>query len=124
VTTETTAQSGAPISVQQPAVEALAILLTQYPALPAAYITIHAPYELRPGRLDLQMENAWEFELWRDALEIPPADVHLYVTSNSVWLAAVTRVLDAKVEISGFGIQLTPEQATAHRVLTTGEVTA
>jgi hypothetical protein len=108
-------EGDAPIRVQQPAIQALMSLSAQYPALPAGYITIHSPHELRPGRLDLQMASAWEFELWRDALEIPPAKVNLVVTATSVWMSAVTSVLDAEVEISGFGIRLSRDEACAPR---------
>jgi len=121
VTTETiepTAAATASISVQQSAAQALTALAAQYPTLPAAYITIHHPFELRPGRLDLQFSSWQEFELWREALEIAPDEVTLHFSGVNSWIAGVTTVLDTEVEISGFGIALNSEQYTAPRTVT------
>ncbi|MEU8717520.1 hypothetical protein [Streptomyces sp. NPDC048663] len=103
------------IGAQQPAVQALAALAAQYPGLPASYITIHSPFELRPGRLDLQLETPQAFELWRDALEIPAADIELHATVGNCWVSAVTQVGDATVELSGYGIRLSLKELTAPR---------
>ncbi|MFJ3663119.1 hypothetical protein ACIPPM_21940 [Streptomyces sp. NPDC090119] len=114
MTTDSTPESIS-ISVQQPAVQALAHLIAEHPTLPGAYITVHDLHELYPGRLDLQFMRAWEFETWREALNIPASDVSLAFSSTNSWIAARTTIADVTVEISGFGIHLTLADVTAPR---------
>lgn len=95
--TETTT---APISAQTPAFDILVSLATQYPTLPASYVTLFA---FSSDRLDLgfQMNTGADFEAWRDALEIPVETVSLHTGSSHTWLAAATTISGVPFKLTG-----------------------
>lgn len=124
VTTQTIEPSG-PISAMSTAVAVLARLIEQHPTLPDAYITIHAPFQgvvtHFAAHFDLQLRNTSEFEAWREALGIDPMDVVLHAPGSNSWLDATTKVDGLKVDISGHGLGITPEQAIEPRVIRPAE---
>ncbi|MFI1021303.1 hypothetical protein [Streptomyces olivaceus] len=117
MTTESTPQAVGRISEQLPAIQALASLAQQHATLPEAYITLHAPMPEHgfPGKVDLQMQSAQEFEVWREALGIDPDSVALHATLSSTWLAADGHHQGVTVHISGFNIPVTRLQADEPR---------
>ncbi|MEV4335714.1 hypothetical protein [Streptomyces sp. NPDC049590] len=105
-----------PISEQRAAVEALLELTMMMGSLPGGYIKIHQPY-FSPAWMGLQFETPQAFELWREALCIPGADVSLHATSDEyVWLDAKTVFRGIRVELSGHNVPLTAEQANTAQV--------
>lgn len=112
MTTETTEATSDPIGWQRPAVQALADLIDLHPALPEAHITIHVAYK-NPAQIGLQLETPQDFEQWRSALGIDPADVTLHVTVGNSWLAADAVRESTRVHITGFGVLLAAETGGA-----------
>ncbi|WP_318202906.1 hypothetical protein [Streptomyces sp. SCL15-4] len=111
-----------PISEQRAAAEALVALTEMLGSLPGGYIKIHQPY-FSPAWMGIQFETPQAFELWREALCIPGADVSLHATSDAyVWLGATTVFRGVRIELTGFDVPLTAEQATTPQV--TGEAPA
>jgi hypothetical protein len=104
----------APISAQQQLVEALVNLMAQYPRLPEAYIAIHDTVG-GSGWIDLQLDSALQFEQWREALEIQPADVDLKVYPSNQWMAGDTRHMGVRIHVTGFNVPVTGEQTTEPR---------
>jgi hypothetical protein len=97
-------------------------LVDQHEQLPDAYITIHAPFDDWPSRLDLQLDSPHDFEQWRSALAVPAADVKLHTTTSNTWLSADTAHQGVTVHLSGFYVPLTHAQLNAPR--DTSEVAA
>ncbi|MFJ4712684.1 hypothetical protein [Streptomyces sp. NPDC088785] len=127
MTTQTTHPAAAfsgPIKEMTAAVAVLANLIARHPELPDAYIVIHAPFHKSPASFDLQLRNASAMEAWREALRINPLTVELHGRGAHSWVEATTTVHGFKVDISGHGVLLTPEQATEPRVKTPGPVVA
>lgn len=100
-----------PICEQRAAAEALVALMVMQGALPGGYIKIHQGcYSSAWLAIQFQTPNA--FELWREALGIPGSAVSLHAPSDEyVWLDAKTTFRGVKVELTGFGVPLTAEQA-------------
>ncbi|MFE1849929.1 hypothetical protein [Streptomyces sp. NPDC059489] len=102
-----------PISAQGSAADALAELVKMFGPLPGGYIKIHAQVvESVPVQLELQLSSAQDFEQWRSALQIASAAVSLCATTGeNVWLTAESVFHGVRVEVTGFGVPLTAEQA-------------
>ncbi|MGW2933986.1 hypothetical protein ACWDA7_19530 [Streptomyces sp. NPDC001156] len=101
------------ISEQGNALALLLSLTQKFGHLPAAYLKIHRPFLTIPAQLGLQVDSPEKFEQWRAALEIAPSDVELHATTDEhVWLSAKRTIRGVPVEVTGFGVPLTAEQAT------------
>ncbi|MGP3752169.1 hypothetical protein [Streptomyces sp. IBSNAI001] len=96
------------IAEQAPAFEALDLLVSMFPDLPAAYITTYAKSY---AGLAAQLNTPAEFEAWRTALQIPTEAVDLHGDSAGGWLAAETTVRGVLLRITGHGLTVTREQA-------------
>jgi hypothetical protein len=119
VTTETTASATPtavlnPVIGQRAAVQVLADLIDEHPGLPAAYTILHEPYPNGGLQVNLQVADH-EFEAWREALGIEPADVELHTTVSHTWVAADTTRDGVRIHLAGFTNALTVEQANAPR---------
>ncbi|MGW4388240.1 hypothetical protein [Streptomyces sp. NPDC004685] len=117
-TTECVIDGAPPISGQQQLIDALINLMAQYPRLPEAHITIHAT-DISGGWVDLQFSSPWEFETWREALEIQPADVDLHVYTGNQWMSGDAWHMGVRIHITGFEVPVTPWQAAAQRTVPT-----
>ncbi|MGM9380301.1 hypothetical protein [Streptomyces antibioticus] len=117
MSTETTVPAPAPNPVigQRAAVQVLADLIDRHPGLPAAYTIIHEPNQYRQ-QVDIQMSSD-EFELWREALGIQPADVVLHTTLSHTWVAADMTYDGIHMHLTGFTDPLSAAQANAPREL-------
>ncbi|MGW2934820.1 hypothetical protein ACWDA7_23855, partial [Streptomyces sp. NPDC001156] len=71
--------------------DALALLLSitqEFSHLPAGYLKIHEPMYSFGARIGIQLQSSATFEQWREALELPAADVKLHTSPQFVWLGA------------------------------------
>ena len=98
------------IADQAPAFVALAALADAFGNLPSPYIVVHSS---GPVSIGLQLRSPAAFEMWRVALQIAPNGVRLLTHEDAVWLAASTRLRGVSVDVTGFGMPVTTEQATA-----------
>ena len=96
------------LSEQAPAFEALVELNTMFGHLPAAYIKIHTT---RLGGIGVQLDDPAKFEQWRVALQIPSASVNVKHGESHCWLTADTTFRGMPLDVTGFGVPLTAEQA-------------
>ncbi|WP_172384764.1 hypothetical protein [Streptomyces sp. MNP-20] len=112
------ARRNPPLSEQSPAVEALVTLVEMFGSLPGGYIMIHSQRYGGPVKLDLQLDAPQDFEQWRTCLRIAPADVALEASPGYTWLSATGRCRGVDVEITGFGVPLTYQQATTPQAVT------
>jgi hypothetical protein len=86
----------ASIAEQTPQIETLLYLARAYPHLPPAYLTAHAFEGLG---VSLLVDSGWEAERWREALEVPAADVTLHRYSDYT-------TLDIKTVVHGVPLHL------------------
>lgn len=98
----------ASLTEQAAAFETLDLLVSLYPDLPPAYITIH---DTALVGVKAMCDTATDFEAWRTALQIPTAAVDLYGNSAGGWLAAETTVRGVLLRITGHGLAISREQA-------------
>lgn len=99
------AEQGATIS-------ALSMLLAEFSDLPAAYITMHP----RAGcGFGLQLDTAHDAEAWREALGIDPQAVSLKANGGIAWTQVDTHYRGVRVHLTGHGVPLTVEQASARQ---------
>ncbi|MFE9764658.1 hypothetical protein ACFYPC_09025 [Streptomyces sp. NPDC005808] len=119
-----TTENSSQLTVQRSAIQVLADLTVEHPELPAAYITIRAPWQGEPSRLDLQLDTPTEFEQWRTALGIPSADVVLEPYGRGSWVTVHTVHEGISVTLSAHGILITQDMLTAPRTVDAVEVSA
>lgn len=114
--TDPTEPTPAPTFAEQaPAVVALAALVEAHPTLPAAYIVIHeAP------SLYIQFEEAAQFEAWREALGVDPAEVDLSGMGDQSWLVAETRASGVPLRLAGFGLDPVEPRPSGQLLAPTG----
>ena len=93
---------------QATALEALNLLTSMSPTLPPVHVTVHATTY---GGVHAQCDTATDFEAWRTALQIPTDAVDLHGSSAGGWLSAETAVRGVYLRITGYGLNITPEQA-------------
>lgn len=93
---------------QMPALQTLVALADFCGSLPTPYITVSGVYA---NHVDLQLDNPADFEVWRTALQIPPAAVELHAYRPESWLAATTVVRGITVVLAGHGLLLAVEDA-------------
>jgi len=96
------------ISEQQPAIDALMALTALFGSLPPAYITVT---DTAGNHVALQLDSPHDFEVWREALRIPPGSVSWHVFNASVWISASTEVYGAVVGLSGHNVPVSSEVA-------------
>ncbi|MEU2789056.1 hypothetical protein [Streptomyces sp. NPDC007100] len=85
---------------QQAALDAAAVLARTFSHLPAAYIAVSPVY---PSQIDIGLhEGLGDFETWREALSLPPADVEYRTYGDGVFLRGRGKSLGANVEITGY----------------------
>jgi hypothetical protein len=101
VSTEST-QSTSTFAALGPAIEALVYLQATFPHMPDAYTVVQSG----GWKVDLQVHAPHEFEAWRTALQMSPADVDLVVYGGSNWLRANTTVCGVRVELSSHDLPL------------------
>lgn len=121
MTTESTEQLVSEASVpsiheQLTALQALAGLAEMFGPLPSAYLTVHAPNSFGwPARVNMQFRTPQAFEQWRAVLQIPADAIDIHTRDGNTWLATDTDAHGVPLHITGFGIDLTAEQAGAPR---------
>jgi hypothetical protein len=103
------------ISQQGSPARLLVDLVQRVGELPAAYITMHTPFEDLPVSLNLQLDTPHAFEAWRAALDLPSDNVGLHSTSGLKWVEVRGRYQDVPVILSGVNVPLTDVQITAPR---------
>ncbi|MEU0207413.1 hypothetical protein [Streptomyces canus] len=96
-----------------PVAEALSALVAEFAELPRPYIYL---FTTRP-MIGIQLDDPQEFELWREALEVPSAEVSLLASAASAWLKASGRFRGVVFELSGHGVPLTQEQVNASQAV-------
>lgn len=96
-------------SDQRAAVQTLLDLVSQYPTLPAAFVSVYVT------SLNLQLDSPSDFEAWREVLEAPASEVRLHATQSSVWLTVDTTADGVPVHLSGFNVPVSYVQAQAPR---------
>lgn len=106
MTTETTERTPATIAEHVPSVEALASLIAMFGHLPKPYITLYTT-----DGFALQLDHPTAFEAWRTALQLPTEPITLHATGNSVWLDTSGVFRGVRLDLTGFGVPLTQEQA-------------
>ncbi|MFJ9657576.1 hypothetical protein ACIRPR_06360 [Streptomyces griseoflavus] len=94
-----------------PVAEALAALVAEYADLPRPYVYM---FTTSP-RIGLQLDGPAEFELWREALAVPPAEVDLVVTPGSAWLDASGEFRGVAFDMSGHDVPVSVKQSRAPR---------
>jgi hypothetical protein len=121
VTTETTERTSTDdseptIAEQAPSLQALAGLAHMFSQLPSAYLMVHAPYRTGlPSLIKMQLNSPQDFEQWRAALQIAPADVDIHTKDKDTWMSADTVAHGAPIHLTGFGVGLAAEQASEPR---------
>lgn len=103
------------ISQQGSLARLLVDLVQRFGELPAAYITMHTPFEDLPVNLNLQLDTPHAFEAWRAALDIPSDAVTLHSTTGLKWVKVRGHYQDVPVVLSGTNVPLTDVQVQAPR---------
>ncbi|MFF8482396.1 hypothetical protein [Streptomyces antibioticus] len=98
---------------QAPVFEALMALAAEFADLPRPYIVVHTT----GCWFTVQLGHPSHFEAWRDALGLPTDLVDLVASRSSAWLASSAHYRGVRFELTGHGVPLTPEQASAPRVV-------
>ncbi|MEU9558038.1 hypothetical protein [Streptomyces fumanus] len=96
-----------------PVAEALAGLVAEFADLPRPYIYLNTTVPV----VGIQLSDPAEFELWREALAVPPAGVDLVVTAGGAWLSVDGRFRGVEFHLTGHGVPLSVEQSQAPRSL-------
>ncbi|MFP3990690.1 hypothetical protein U9R90_25135 [Streptomyces sp. E11-3] len=108
-TTHLAAQVSAPkprtLGEQAPAVHALSALVETFGDLPSPHVSL---YSVGAPHLPLQLQSPEGFEAWRTALQIAPDTVVLKSFEGTVWLAANGVFDGVPVELTGYGLALSP----------------
>ncbi|MEU7416766.1 hypothetical protein [Streptomyces antibioticus] len=99
-------------SEQAPVFEALMALAAEFAELPRPYIVV----QTTGCWFTVQLMHPSHFEAWREALGLPADLVDLVAGGSSVWLASSDRFRGVRFELTGHGVPLTVEQASAPRV--------
>jgi hypothetical protein len=101
-------RSAATIAEQLPAIESLAALAGMLGHLPGAYFTMHHVFA---NRLDVQADSPADFEVWREALQVPAETVELHTYKGGTWLKARTTFHETEVELTSHGLLIDPDDA-------------
>jgi hypothetical protein len=101
-------RSAATLAEQLPAIESLAALAGMLGHLPGAYFTMH---HLFANRLDVQADSPADFEVWREALQVPAETVELHTYKGGTWLKARTTFHGTEVELTSHGLLIDPDDA-------------
>lgn len=112
--TEEAAQATTPtFADRKPVAEALLELTEMFGHLPIPSITMYTV----GTPMNLQLRTADAFEQWRTALQIAPSAVSLHGYNENAWLSADTAFRGVRLELSGYGLPLTAEQAETPQVV-------
>jgi hypothetical protein len=95
------------LTIQQPALKALAAIALAFPHLPAAGIHLSTIY---PDQIDVDLhDDLSDFEAWREALDIAPDAVERVELPSRMTLCVVGSFAGAEVFLHGYA----PLYATA-----------
>lgn len=111
MTTSSQTPTGQRFADLAPLSEALSALIAEFAELPRPYVVLHTTLT----GIGLQLSDPAEFELWREALALPPGEVDLAVTPAMAWLHVSGRYRGVAFDLTGHGVLVSVEQSLAPR---------
>lgn len=97
-------------SEQGAVITALSMLLAEFSDLPPAYVVV---YPRARGGFMLQLDTPQDAEMWREALGVDSQDILLKASGGMAWTQVDTHYRGVRVHLTGHGVPLTVEMATA-----------